>query len=85
MSGGQLTRILFHRIYCLALSVLLLALALLFFERKSDRGLRAQGRLSDKGWMLLIAAVSVLIAIIAGFIVSKIAPVAVVLMLRGIG
>jgi ABC-type transport system involved in multi-copper enzyme maturation permease subunit len=83
--GGQLTRILFHRIYCLALSVLLLALALLFFRRKSNRRLRAQGRLSDKGWTLLIAAVSVLIAVIAGFIVSQTAPVAVILNMRGIG
>lgn len=69
--GSQLTRILVHRIYCFALSALLLALALLCFERKSTTGLKAQGRLSGAGWSILVVIVSVLIAVITGLMVSN--------------
>jgi len=68
--GNHLTQILVHRIYCLALSALLLASALLFFERKSTKGLKTQGRLSGTGWTILVAAVSMIIAVITGLIVS---------------
>ncbi|HEX8087533.1 MAG TPA: hypothetical protein VF762_01690, partial [Blastocatellia bacterium] len=69
--GSHLTRILAHRIYCFALSALLLALALLCFERKSTKGLKAQGRLSGAGWSILVVIVSVLMAVVTGLIVSN--------------
>ena len=69
--GPHLTRILVHRVYWLAISALLLALALLFFERKSTRGLKARGRLSGKAWTILAAIASVLTAIITGFMLVR--------------
>jgi ABC-type transport system involved in multi-copper enzyme maturation permease subunit len=71
MGGGHLTRILAHRIYFLSLSTLLVALALLFHERKSNREFRAQRRLSERGWSLLVALASVIIAVITGLIVMQ--------------
>ena len=68
--GSQLARILIHRIYCGALSALLLALALLFFERKSTKGLKAQGHLSSTGWTILVVITSLLIAVITGLIIN---------------
>ncbi len=68
IGGPHLTRILVHRIYWLAISSLLLALALLAFERKSTRGLKARGRLTGRAWTILAASVSLLTAIITGFI-----------------
>jgi len=69
--GGNLTRILVHRLYCLALSTLLVALALLFHERGSNKEFRAQGRLSERGWSALFALASVLIALVTGFVVMR--------------
>lgn len=69
--GPHLTRILVHRVYWLAISALLLALALLFFERKSTRGLKAQGRLSGKAWTIVAALASALTAIITGFMLVR--------------
>lgn len=68
--GNHLTRILIHRVYCFALSALLLALALLCFERKSTKGLKVQGRLSGAGWSILVVIVSVLVAVATGLMVS---------------
>lgn len=68
--GSYLTRILIHRVYILALSALLLALALLFFERKSSTGLKANNRLNATGWTILVALASTIIAIITGLIVN---------------
>ncbi|MDQ3258066.1 MAG: hypothetical protein M3R15_29985, partial [Acidobacteriota bacterium] len=71
MNGGvHLTRIFLHRIYCLALSTSLLALAHLFFERKSTRGLKVHGRLSGRGWSILVAVVSVTIAVVTGLLIG---------------
>ncbi len=70
IGGSHLTRILHHRLYCLALSAFLLALSLLFFQRKSSEGLRAEGRLSDRGWAMLAAVISAAAAIITGLIIS---------------
>ncbi|HJQ67792.1 MAG TPA: ABC transporter permease [Blastocatellia bacterium] len=67
--GPHLTRILIHRVYWLAISALLLALALLFFGRKSTRVLKSRGRLTGRAWTILAALASLLAAIIAGFIV----------------
>jgi hypothetical protein len=69
--GSHLARILVHRIYCLAISVFLLALALLFFERKTTKGLVAQGRMTDKGLALLVTVISLLVAGSTGFIISS--------------
>ena len=69
--GDHLTRILIQRVYCLALSAFLLALALLFFERRPEKGLRARGRLSGKGWALLVALASALTAVVTGLMVGK--------------
>lgn len=69
-AGGKLPLILSHRIYWLALAVLLLSLAHLFFERKSTKGLQSKGRLSGKGWSILILFLSILIAVITGLRMS---------------
>jgi ABC-2 type transport system permease protein len=68
--GSHLTRILAHRIYCLSISASLLALALRFFERRSTKGLKAEGRLSEAGWTILAAIASTLIAVIAALIIK---------------
>jgi ABC-2 type transport system permease protein len=68
--GPQLTRILVHRVYWLAISALFLALALLVFERKSTRGFKVRGRLSGRAWIILSALVLALTAIITGFIIT---------------
>ncbi|HKQ06169.1 MAG TPA: ABC transporter permease [Blastocatellia bacterium] len=69
--GHHLKLILVHRVYCVALSALLLALALLCFERKSTKELKESGRLSDRGWTLLIAAGSALIAMSMGLMINR--------------
>ncbi|MFL6278368.1 MAG: hypothetical protein ACJ74G_24550, partial [Blastocatellia bacterium] len=69
--GHHLKLILVHRVYCFALSAFLLALALLGFERKSTKELKEHGRLSDRGWTLVIAALSALIAMILGLIINR--------------
>lgn len=68
--GANQQRIFIHRIYFLAIAVLLIALAHIFFERKSTRDLFVDGRLSSKGWALSIATISLTIAVIAGFIIA---------------
>lgn len=68
--GSPLTRILYHRLYCLALSAFLLALSHLFFKRKSTKGLKAEGRLSGRAWTILIAVISATAAVITGLIIS---------------
>lgn len=69
-AGSSLTRILTHRIYCLAMAALFLSLAHLFFERKSTKGLRSNGRLSGTGWSILIMSLSTVIALITGLMIS---------------
>lgn len=69
--GGNLKLILIHRVYCLALSILLLALALLCFERKSSKGLRDGARLSGKAWTIFTAVASLLAAFVTGFIINS--------------
>jgi hypothetical protein len=66
-AGENLSRLLLHRIYCLALASLLLALAHLCSRRKSARGLLTDGRLSGAGWSSLIAIVSAAAAAATGF------------------
>jgi ABC-type transport system involved in multi-copper enzyme maturation permease subunit len=68
--GSHLPRILVHRIYCFSLSTLLLALAHLFSERKTAKGLKAQKSLSGAGWAGIFAAASVITAVITGLVLS---------------
>jgi ABC-type transport system involved in multi-copper enzyme maturation permease subunit len=68
-AGGQ-GRILIHRIYCLALSVLFLAVAHLCFSRKPASGLSMDGRLGSIGWGLVITLVSLAMAVVAGLVVK---------------
>ena len=63
--GARLARILTHRLYCLALSSLLLALAFVFFGRKS-----AGGVFGGRARAALLAAVSALAAVAAGLAVN---------------
>lgn len=63
-------RILTHRIYCLSFSCLLLALAHLGFPRKSGNGLRNNGRISSKGWSILIILVSATVAVVTGLMIK---------------
>jgi ABC-2 type transport system permease protein len=64
-AGSQL-QILVHRVYCLALLGLLLALALLFYPRQSAKSFWVDGRLSGRGWALLLATLSGALAMLAG-------------------
>ncbi|MBI3447876.1 MAG: hypothetical protein HY049_02990 [Acidobacteria bacterium] len=70
LSGSHLSRIFVHRIYCLALSVFLLALAFIRFERKPTREVGALGLLNARGWSLVIAALAGVIAIITGLTIA---------------
>ena len=71
LAGGErLARILTHRVYCLALSSLLLALAFIFFGRGSARGSKARLRLGGRGRAVLVAAASALAAVAAGLMVG---------------
>jgi ABC-2 type transport system permease protein len=68
-AGNNQATILIHRLYCVAFATLCLSLAHLFFQRKSMKGLRVDGRLSAAGWSSLAAIVSVVVAIIAGLFI----------------
>ncbi|MGH9971445.1 MAG: hypothetical protein ACREBG_27125 [Pyrinomonadaceae bacterium] len=70
-AGNNRTTILVHRVYCLAIASAGLSLAHLFFQRKSKRGLKVDGRLSGTGWSILIAFVSVAIATVTGWVISS--------------
>jgi hypothetical protein len=59
------TRILTHRVYVLAIAALCLALAHLCFGRKASKGFGASRRLGSAGWSILVAAVSVFVALCA--------------------
>ncbi|HEX8283774.1 MAG TPA: hypothetical protein VF588_10490 [Pyrinomonadaceae bacterium] len=63
--GHRLARVLTHRVYCLALASLLLALASLFFGRRS-----AAGFFGGRRRAALLAAVSALAAVAAGLAVG---------------
>jgi len=68
-SAGIGGRILTHRIYCLALSGLCLALAHFGFRRKAARGLIVEGRLGTTGWSAIVTVVSIVIAVISGLMI----------------
>jgi len=65
--------ILVHRIYCLGVAGLALAFAHLLFPRKAAKKILIDSRLSDVGWSLLLALISVGIIVAAGWnIVSSV-------------
>ncbi|MBA3354972.1 MAG: hypothetical protein H0U18_03340 [Pyrinomonadaceae bacterium] len=67
---GNTGRILTHRVYCLALASLGVALAHLGFPRKSLlKSLRSTGRLGYSGWALIVAALSLAVAVITGLMI----------------
>jgi hypothetical protein len=70
-SGARrLPQILTHRIYGLALTVLCLSLAHLFFERKSTKELQRDRHVSGKLWTILILSVAIAVAVITGLVVN---------------
>jgi ABC-type transport system involved in multi-copper enzyme maturation permease subunit len=70
-AASNLERILIHRIYCLAIAILLLSLAHLFFERKSTGGLRSGRSLSGTGWSILIMFLSTAAAVVTGLMMGR--------------
>lgn len=69
-SGGNQATILTHRIYCLAIASACLSLALLFFQRRSTKRFMVDGHLGGAGRAILIAVVSVTVAVIAGLMIG---------------
>ncbi len=70
-AGNNQTTILIHRIYCIAIGALCLALAHLFFQRKSTSGFRVNAGLSSRGWSILIISIASLLVIITGFMITS--------------
>jgi hypothetical protein len=68
-AGNNQTTFLIHRIYWLAVAGVFLALAHLFFQRKSNKGFQMDGHLSGSGWSILLALVSLTTAIATGWII----------------
>jgi hypothetical protein len=64
-------RILTQRIYVLAIAATCLALAHLCFQRKATKGFQVNRRLSSASWSILVAAVSVAVAVVAGFLIIR--------------
>lgn len=69
--GGNQTRILAHRVYVLALTALCLALAHLFFGRRSSGGIYDDGSLSGRSLAALIIIISAAVAGAAGMILIR--------------
>lgn len=70
-SGSKQSIIVIQRIYCLAASVACISLAHILFQRKSTRGVTVDGHLTDRGWSILLALVSLTTAIGTGWIISS--------------
>lgn len=66
LTGSNLTKTLLHRLYGLAIASAFLALAHLFFQRKSLKGTLVEGRLTGRAWSVAIAVVSAAIAVLIG-------------------
>ncbi len=69
-SSRTRTLILTQRLYCLALTLLSVALAHLFFERKTHRGWVEKHSLNSRGWTILLAAVALVISLITGAVLA---------------
>ena len=70
-NGSNQSIILIHRIYCLAASVACLSLAHILFQRKLTRGVRMDGHLTERGWSILLALVSLTTSIGTGWAISS--------------
>ncbi|HYN85753.1 MAG TPA: ABC transporter permease [Pyrinomonadaceae bacterium] len=70
-AGGRLAIVATQRLYFLALAALCLALAQLFFGRTSARVSREGGRLTERGWTLLLALAASAVAAAAALIVAR--------------
>ena len=68
-SGSGSSRILTHRMYCMALSCVCLALAHLAFRRRSAKGFITNGRLSSTGWALVATVASGVAALVTGLLI----------------
>jgi ABC-2 type transport system permease protein len=71
LAGPNLARILIHRVYVLALAGACLGLSHFCFSRVTARGLFASGRLSSKGWSLLVVSVAAAVALVTGFFIAR--------------
>jgi hypothetical protein len=69
--GSNQTRILAHRVYVLAITALCLALAHLFFGRRSAGGIYDEGNLSGKSMAGLIIIIAAAVAGAAGMILAR--------------
>jgi ABC-type transport system involved in multi-copper enzyme maturation permease subunit len=69
-AGNARGQILTHRIYCVAVACLFLALAQLGFRRKSAKGLIVNGQLGSKGWTLVVMIVSAALAVATGVMIK---------------
>lgn len=68
-AGNNHAAILVHRLYCFAIAGFCLAIAHLFFQRKSAKALLADGRLVGSAWALLVAIISLATTAATGWIV----------------
>ncbi len=71
-AGNNQTTILIHRIYCLGIAIACLSLAHLLFRRKSTKAFWVEANFTGKIWSLLLALLSLTIAIIAGRVISSV-------------
>jgi ABC-type transport system involved in multi-copper enzyme maturation permease subunit len=69
-AGSGNGQVLTHRIYCLALSCVCLALAQLGFGRKSSKGFMTNGRVGSRGWPAVVMVVSIAVAVVTGLMIK---------------
>jgi ABC-type transport system involved in multi-copper enzyme maturation permease subunit len=69
-AGNNQATLLIHRLYCLAIAVACVALAHIFFPRKSTKRFLVDGRLGGAVWSLVVAVVSIAVAVIAGLMIG---------------
>ena len=71
LTGEGSSRIVLHRLYCLALAGVLMGLAHLGFRRPSAKGMSIDGRLTGRALSLIVTLVSGGLAVLAGAAVSR--------------
>jgi len=69
-AGNNQATILIQRLYCLAIASACLSLAHVFFPRKATKRFLVDGRLGGAGWSLLVAVVSIAVAVVAGLMID---------------
>ena len=69
-AGSPQSPILTHRVYCLAITCLALALAHLCFPRRLEKGFEGEGPLGSNGWSFLMAVISLAVAVITGLLIA---------------